>query len=84
MNKKKRKGFFTPQQRPTKSKRGTVEDVLNESARMANVEVATFASVNKICNAPAHSLEHGWLIDNRASCHMAPFRSDIRQNTKPY
>ena len=28
-----------------------------------------------------HSLEHGWLIDSGASCHMTPFRSDLK-NTK--
>ena len=53
------------------------EETLNEYAHMTKAETAAFASVNKIYAGPAHSLEHGWLIDSGASCHMTPFRSDL-------
>ena len=58
-----------------------IEDEMNESASHAKAEFSASASINKIYQGPAHSLEHGWLIDSGASCHMTPFKSDL-ENTK--
>ena len=57
------------------------EEDLNETAASALIECGNYAAVNKIYHGPSHSLEHGWLIDSGASCHMTPFKSDLK-NTK--
>ena len=54
------------------------DDIIQqEHAHMAKAESTSYAAVNKIYAGPAHSLEHGWLIDSGASCHMTPFKSDL-------
>ena len=58
------------------------EEELNESASHAKVEFGGSASINKIYEGPAHSLEHGWLIDSGASCHMTPFKSDLKNTSE--
>ena len=40
------------------------------------------AATNPIYSGPAHSLQHGWLIDSGASCHMSPYKKDLR-NVRP-
>ena len=58
------------------------EEQFQESAFSAQAEFGNYAAVNKIYHGPAHSLEHGWLIDSGASCHMTPFKSDL-SNIRP-
>ena len=53
-------------------------DTVEECANHTQAENASATSINRVYEGSAQSLAHGWLIDSGASCHMTPYKHDLR------
>ena len=70
--------FFS--QQDLQNLRGDIPDIdtMEECANCTQTENAGATSINKAYEGSAQSLAHGWLIDSGASCHMTPYKHDLR------